>query len=670
MAALNVALGMSEQRPDETGWRTLADELKTLQPDAALPDITEAAAVVVVGAGPSAQALVRLLARQAPTVDVLMLNGEHFVPYNRAQISSTMADGRPLQRLVAYPPAAADLAPKVLHGARAVAIDRAACRVQLEDGRIIQYDKLVLATGARSRRVPPLDGDRLRVRDFRSLHDLQSLTELMPRHVVVVGGGLLGIEAARAVQSRCEQVTVLERFPHLLPRQLDQEAANRVTELLREQGITVVCGRQIVALDEQERTLTLTLDDSSALHADLLISATGVEPDISLAVAAGLAVARGVLVDERFRTSDEHIYAIGECCEQAGETVASLAPCLTHAEQLAAVLADRTVPPAAATSVFQLKLAQRTIVSIGNTRAVDQVAHCYSGPERCYRRLFLMEQCVVGAVLYDRADTDISAFTAAVAERRLLSTEALQQFHHSGQLPLTALAADAQIICFCANVSRGQLLALQQQGLTRARIIASTGASQHCGSCVGRLEQVLGGKASSYNTRMTEIALATVFLLCAVLVIGWQTPLAASWTSWYRQIDWLWREPMVRQLTGYCLLTVALLSFVWGYWRRHQRLQQRAQQARLGTHSLTASVALLLWLLHTGGRVGHGLNRWLLLALVLVAVTGALAGAAWLRAAQSPWQRRAATGLRVVHWFALLPVPALLLFHILKTYYF
>lgn len=672
MADLSALRAVPEIAPEAVVWRSLADELRALQPAPTNAELaaTHAAAVVVVGAGPSAQALVRLLSRRAPTRDVLVLNGERFVPYNRAQISSTLADGRPLQRLAAFPPAASDLAPKVLHDARVVAIDRTARAVQLHDGRVIRYDTLVLATGARSRRLPPLDVSHPRLRDFRSLDDLQVLAELMPRHVVVVGGGLLGIEAARAMQSRCPQVTVLERFPHLLPRQLDQEAAMRVAEQLQAQGVTVLCERKIAALDCQPSMLTLTLEDCTALRADLVISATGVEPESRLAADAGLTVDRGVVVDANFRTSDEHIYAIGECCEQDGQTFGSLAPCLTHAEHLSALLNGEPPAPAATSNVFQLKLAERTIVSIGNTRAVDQRVCAYSGSERAYRRIFLIEQRVVGAILYDRANTDISAFTSAVAEQRLLTPDAVAAFVQSGQLPETTSNAQQQIICFCANVSRGRLLDLQQQGLTRARIIASTGSSQHCGSCAGRIEQVLGGKASTYNVRMTGVALASVLLFCVVLLLSWQTPLADSWTSSYRQIDWLWRDPIARQITGYFLLLVALLSFAWGYWRRVQRLHERAQRARIGTHALTAAAALLLWLVHTGGRIGYGLNRWLLLTLLLVAITGALAGAAWLQAAQSPWQRRAATGLRVLHWFALLPVPALLLFHIVKTYYY
>ena len=672
MADLSAVRGLLEPEPQDAAWRLLADELKALQPAPVAEGLAacDAASVLVVGAGPSAQALVRLLARQAPTRDVLMLNGERFVPYNRAQISSTLADGRPLQRLAAFPPTAADLAPRILHDARVVAIDRAARRVRLHDDRVIRYETLVLATGARSRRLPPLDSSHPRLRDFRCLDDLQVLTELKPRHVVVVGGGLLGIEAARAMQARCEQITVLERFPHLLPRQLDQEAASRVAEQLREQGVSVMCDRKIASLACEPAALTLTLDNGSALRADLLISATGVEPEIRLAADAGLAVDRGVIVDANFRTSDEHIYAIGECCEQAGQTVGSLAPCLHHAEQLSAVLTGQAAVSPAASNVFQLKLAERTIVSIGNTRAIDQRVHVYSGPEQAYRRIFLIDQRVVGAILYDRANTDISAFSSAVSEQRLLTADELQAFGQSGQLPETGSDSTQQIICFCANVSRGRLLELQQQGLTRARIIACTGASQHCGSCAGRIEQVLGGTASRYNSRMTVAAVASVLLLGIALLLGWQTPLASSWLSAYRQIDWLWRDPVARQITGYVLLLVALLSFVWGYWRRVQRLHERAQKARLGTHALTAAVALMLWWVHTGGRVGHGLNRGLLLAMLLVAITGALAGAAWLQAAQSAWQRRVATGLRVLHWFALLPVPALLLFHIVKTYYY
>jgi len=295
-------------RNGPTSWSTLDRELQALT---ATPTLAHAWADsdpwVIVGAGPSSQALLAQLALLAPQRKLIVINGEAFVPYNRAQISSAVAERRPLHTLAARLGERDNVSLTILHGVCATAIDREQRWLHLDNGMALSYDKLILATGSRPMRLPLLQQAHPRVRDFRGLHDLRSMAALRPRHVLVVGGGLLGVEAARASLSFCERVTLIERFAHLLPRQLDAACANCLAEQLTAMGVTILTGRQLASMHCREYEVELELDDHATLTADLVISATGVVAEVELARSAALTIDRGIVVGGNFQTCDEHI---------------------------------------------------------------------------------------------------------------------------------------------------------------------------------------------------------------------------------------------------------------------------------------------------------------------------------------------------------------------------
>ncbi|QES50264.1 FAD-dependent oxidoreductase [Streptomyces venezuelae] len=307
--------------------------------------------VVVIGGG---LAGLRLAQRLAPAV-VTVLGEEDHAPYNRVLLAEVLA-GRYAPEVAALPAAG----PGLRRGVRAVRIDRAERRVHGDDGSVEPYDTLVLATGSNPV-LPPLrglfepEGRDLPdgVHPFRTMDDCLALGEAVRPglRVVVIGGGLLGVSAARALAARGAQVVLTQQGERLMERQLDTEASALLHAHLTALGVEIHTECRVRGLSTQpsagrRRVTGAELADGYRLDADLVVLACGVRPRTGLAQAAGLAVRRGVLVDDELRTSDPHIHAIGDCAEHAGQVYGLAGPALEQAEVLATLLTDRAREPA------------------------------------------------------------------------------------------------------------------------------------------------------------------------------------------------------------------------------------------------------------------------------------------------------------------------------------
>jgi nitrite reductase (NADH) large subunit len=356
--------------------------------------------VVIVGAGPAGA---RCAERLAHAADVTLIGAEPPHPYNRVALSLLLAGKIDEAALTTHP--AEVLA---THGitwlpkTRVTGIDRAGPAVLLQDGTQFRYDALVLATGARAVRLALPGADQPHVLMYRTLADVRDMIEhaRIGGAAVVIGGGLLGLEAAAGLAWRGMAVTVLHGADRLMNRQLDAGAAELLRQRLAGQGIDVIVNARTVAIEAD----AVLLADGTRVPARIVVMAVGIQPEASLGQAAGLAVDRGILVDETMRTGDPAIWAIGECCEYAGQCVGLVAPAFAQAEVAAAAILGQAAKYIPVSDAAALKVAGAGVWSAGETEGDDPIV-LDDAEAGQYRRLLVRDDRLVGAMLYgDTAD--------------------------------------------------------------------------------------------------------------------------------------------------------------------------------------------------------------------------------------------------------------------------
>ncbi|GGW18422.1 nitrite reductase [Streptomyces capoamus] len=368
--------------------------------------------VVVIGAGLAGVRLARRLGDLG--TPALLVGDEEHPPYNRVLLAEVLA-GRYAPEVIALPP------PAGLLRTRVTGIDRAARTVACADGTSFAYGTLVLATGSNPV-LPPLRGlftpdHRLPegVHAFRTLDDCLGLAGAVRpgARAVVIGGGLLGVSAARALAVRGAQVVLAQQAERLMERQLDPDASRLVLRHLTDLGVEVhtECRvRDVRCIAGAVRSVELA--DGYALDADLVVLACGVRPRTGLAEQAGLAVHQGVLVDDELRTSDPHIHAIGDCAQHGGTVYGLAAPALEQADALAALLAGDTGARYTGTrSLTRLTLTGSDspfdLAAFGETEARpgDDVVRLADATRGTYRKVVVRDDRLVGGVLVGELGT-------------------------------------------------------------------------------------------------------------------------------------------------------------------------------------------------------------------------------------------------------------------------
>ncbi len=357
---------------------------------------------IVVGSGPAGLRCAERLAQAGRPVCVI--GAEPGLPYNRVALSQLLAGDYAEPELITHDAdRLAALGVVYRPSTRVAAIDRGAHTITLQGGEAMGYDRLVLALGSRPFRLPLPGAELPGVLMYRTLDDVRRMLEAS-RHggqAMVIGGGLLGLEAAVGLARRGLRTTVLHAVDRLMERQLDHQAASMLARRLRGQGIGVELNAGSVAIAGTDRATGVVLKDGRTLPADLVVMAVGIRPEAELARAAGLAVGRGILVNAQMQSSDPAIYAIGECAEIDGQCCGLVAPAFAQAEtaanhMLGLAAEYRTTPDSAA-----LKIAGAGVWSAGDIAASDVETLIYDDQDAGeYRKFLLRDHRLVGAVLY------------------------------------------------------------------------------------------------------------------------------------------------------------------------------------------------------------------------------------------------------------------------------
>jgi nitrite reductase (NADH) large subunit len=371
--------------------------------------------LVVVGNGMAAmRTLEELLERAPQTYDITVFGEESHGGYNRVLLSPLLAGDRPLADILTHPASWFSERGIAFHSGDAVVhIDRTRRQVRSRKGVEVAYDRLVLATGSLPTIVDVpgshLDG----VISFRTLVDVDLMLAVThrPCRAVIIGGGLLGLEAASGLARRGLDVTVVHVHPHLMERQLDPHASTLLRTELERRGLKFVMAARTARFMGDDRINAVQLEDGRILAAELVVMAVGVKPNVALARSCGLPCDRGVLVDDTLLTNDPAIYAVGECVQYRGRTFGLVAPLFEQARLCAAFLAGRAVSGYRPThSATELKVAGVAVFSAGDFAAGrGREALVVRDPTRgVYKRLVLEGDRICGAVLY--GDTSHSRY--------------------------------------------------------------------------------------------------------------------------------------------------------------------------------------------------------------------------------------------------------------------
>jgi nitrite reductase (NADH) large subunit len=448
---------------------------------------TTGAGIVVVGGGIAGQAVVEAVRDRDPEVPVTLICGEPRLPYDRVRLSEILASGEHPDALTLRPGEwFADRGVRVLTGERVAHLDLDEHALELETGERVAFERLALATGSQPL-LPPIPGIDLEgVYAFRGPEDCDAIRSAAAsegvRRAVVIGGGLLGLEAARGIVAQGCAVTVVHLMGRVMERQLDAGAAELLLPRLRELGVEVLLERQTDAIVGDERAQGLRFRDGEELDADLVVVSIGIRPETSLARAAGLDCQRGIVVGDRMETSAPAVVAVGECAEHRGVVYGLVAPIIEQARVAAMTLLERDGDPyRGSVPSAKLKVAGIDLVAIGAAEG-DSEAISVDAGAGMYRKLVVRDGLAAGAVLLG----DVRGSEALLAE--------IAGAHPVAD-PLGRLAAAAELgpedlpdsaqICNCNSVYKGQLTAAVTEGgcATPREVMTSTRAGTGCGSC-------------------------------------------------------------------------------------------------------------------------------------------------------------------------------------------
>ena len=463
--------------------------------------------LVVIGNGMAAgRALEELFERAPGAYDVTIFGAEPRVNYNRIMLSPVLSGEKAYEDILIHDDAWYETHGITLHrGKQVVEIDRAGKRVTAADGTTADYDRLLVATGSMPFVVPIPGATLPGVVTYRDLDDVNKMLEAAGQggHAVVIGGGLLGLEAAAGLKAQGMEVTVLHLMPTLMERQLDPSSGYLLQKAFEDRGIAVRCKANTHAILGETHVTGVRLDDGTELDADIVVMAVGIRPNAALAKEAGLETNRGVLVGDDMRTSDPDVFSVGECVEHRGLCYGLVAPLYEMAKVVAAQLAgDEAAAYTGSVTATKLKVTGIDLFSAGDFgEAKDRQDIVLRDAARgVYKRLVLKENRIVGAVLYGETGDgswffDLLRKEADVSELR--DTLIFGQSYVGGA-PLDPTAAVAALpddaeICGCNGVCKGKIVqAITDKGLSSlTEVRAHTKASASCGTCTGLVEQVM-----------------------------------------------------------------------------------------------------------------------------------------------------------------------------------
>ena len=636
----------------------------------------------------SAQHLIeRLVEMGAPRkFDIELVCEETSLPYDRINLASILEGKSPTTLQMRPSDWYEQNKISVRLGEPVVSLDPKIQSIQTNKGSVITFDQLVLATGG-TPFVPPIPGADLKgVLTYRTVEDVKHIAaQTRPGfRVLIIGGGLLGLETGRMLVRQGCSVEIVEAAPRLLPRQLDTEGAALLESQIRSLGITLDLRKQVTEIRRKQDTLTAHLSSGPFRQADLIIIAAGIRPRDQLARSSGLSCSEkgGIQVDDRLRTSSSNIWAIGECVQHRDRTYGFVSPCYEMAETVALNLMGKRRRFLGASPAARLKVDEVDIVTVGESLSEGRNIRVLAWVgEAQYRRIVLRNNRIVGAIAIG-SGSEFPILQEAVARRTRVWETHRQRFLHEGRLWPKGTSKsvkdwpDQAVVCTCTGVTCGRLRTEKRLGLTTSEQLSQkTGAGTVCGTCRPLLSELAEETQASAEKpkSLTHLGLVGGLSLAALSLGAFVGPIPMSTSTQVTStIDVIWREAIYKQISGFSLLGLCLLSLGLS-------IRKRTRSNALGSfgfwrflHTVLGTSALAAVGVHTGFRLGANLNFVLMSCFLALVAVGSIASMVvaverYLPALYAGRLRRIWT---TAHILLFWPMPVLVLFHIICAYYY
>ncbi|WP_075980658.1 nitrite reductase large subunit NirB [Bacillus massilinigeriensis] len=437
------------------------------------------------------------------TFDIKVFGSEPHPNYNRIQLSTVLQGDTTIENIIMndwnwYNENNIEL----FTGEAITEIDTITKTVTSESGRVVDYDELIVATGSSSFILPIPGSDKEGVTGFRDIQDCETMIKTSKEYhkAVVIGGGLLGLEAARGLLNLGMKVDVVHLVPNLMERQLDETASSMLKKELEEQGMNFLMEKQTVEILGDERVTGLRFKDGSEVDADLVVMAVGIKPNVSLAKDHGIYVNRGIVVNDYMETSVANVYAVGECAEHREIVYGMVAPLYEQGKVLAEKICGRSPKPYEGSVVGTgLKISGIDLYSAGEIfdDKTTKSIKIHNEFEGVYKKVLIRNNTIVGIVLYGDTKDSTRLF------RMLTKNEDVSGLNSGSILQSdtctdeagsdVATMAEDELVCGCNGVTKGAIVeAIRTNGLTTVDEVGGcTNAGRSCGRCKPMISEIL-----------------------------------------------------------------------------------------------------------------------------------------------------------------------------------
>lgn len=461
--------------------------------------------LVLIGNGMAGIGTIEQILKLGGAYDITVFGSEPHPNYNRIMLSYVLEGSKTIQDIILNDWNWYEDNNITLHtGTTVTRIDEESHQVIADNGMVVPYDKVIIATGSNSFILPVPGSDKEGVVGFRDISDCDAMLAAAKEYkkAAVIGGGLLGLEAAKGLVNLGMDVTVVHLMEDLMERQLDRTASSMLQAELERQGVKFAMGKQTVALTGEQRVSGLSFSDGTSLEADFVVMAVGIKPNVTVAKESGIAVNRGIVVDDYLQTSMKNVYSIGECAEHRGVCYGLVAPLFEQGMVLAKLLCGSdTLPYEGSVVSTKLKISGVDVFSAGEFLDTPEHTVISSKDEwkKTYKKILLRNNVIVGAVLFGDV-TESANLQKLVKQGAIMTDEIYAEVMGTGccgggakKSTSVEAMADEEIVCGCNGVTKKAIVdAVTENGFTTVdEIKACTGATRSCGGCKPVVEQIL-----------------------------------------------------------------------------------------------------------------------------------------------------------------------------------